>query len=126
MLATMRNSNGIFRNRFGRRAGIAHRMSFNHDGLEIARVKRRRSRYLPIWHIIFFIYFVYLMRLMAMADMGVGAYQNRMDQLAQGNFIERAAATVMTADPISRDIAADLRNALKSWSEYASRERWGS
>lgn len=126
MIALRRNADGRVRTRFGRRAGVAHQMSFNHDGLQIARVKRRRSRYLPIWHIIFFIYFVYLMRLMAMADLGVGAYQARIDELAQGSWVERTTAHIMQADPISRDIAADIRNALKSWSAHASQDRWGS
>lgn len=94
--------------------------SFNHDGLELARIKRKRVRYLPVWHVIFFVYFVYLVRLVAMADMGVATYQSRIDQLAQGNVLERTAAVVMHMDPVSRSLAIDLRATLQAWTAYTT------
>jgi hypothetical protein len=88
--------------------------SFNHDGLELAKVKRRRSKYLPLWHLVFFIYVILIVRLIAMADMGPVAYQSRIDSLSQGNLFERFAAKVMYMDPVSRSISVDLRKSLRA------------
>lgn len=84
--------------------------------------KRMKMRHLPLWHVIFFIYFLLIVRLMAMADMGVGAYAHRIDELAEGNLLERSAAKVMWMDPISRALATDLRAAIKSWAAYTEPE----
>lgn len=106
----------------GDRFQTASVLSFNHDGLEIAKVKARPTRYLPVWHVLFFIYFILLVRLVVMADMGPGAYQNRMNALAEGVWYERAAAKVMQMDPVSREIAMNLRGAMKSWEAYRTGE----
>lgn len=87
-------------------------LSFNHDGLEIART-RRTARWLPIWHIIFFIYLALLIRLVAMAEVGPAAYKHRMDVLENGSFVEKAAAWVMHMDPVSRSIAYNIRSGLR-------------
>lgn len=101
-------------------AGASRVTSFNHDGVELAKVRKRRGNwYMPAWHVIFFIYVILIVRLIAMADMGPGAYQNRIDRLSEGSFIERAAARVMYMDPVSRDIATDLRQSLKAWAARA-------
>ena len=85
-------------------------LSFNHDGLEIARVKRRAGvRWLPLWHIVFFIYLVLLIRLVAVADIGPAGYANRMEQMRNGTVLEQAAAVIMDMDPISQRFAAKLR-----------------
>ena len=89
-------------------------LSFNHDGLEIARVKNEK-RWLPIWHIIFFVYLALLVRLVAMADIGPGSYAARIDAMEDGNLIERAAAYVMHMDPVSRQIAISLRRGMREW-----------
>lgn len=92
--------------------GFESRVSFNHDGMEIARVKPRK-KWLPVWHFIFFVYIGLLIRLISMADMGPAAFENRMAELENGTIIERVTARVMYMDPVSRAIAIDIRRGLK-------------
>ena len=49
--------------------------SFSHDGVTLARVKRK-SRWLPIWHIVFVVYLAFVIRLVSMAEIGPAAYAN--------------------------------------------------
>ena len=103
--------------RFGSRFGREYRrsstvLSFNHDGLELARVKSDR-RWLPVWHIAVFLYLAMLIRLIVMADIGPAAYGSRLDKLNDGNVIERFAATVMQMDPVSQAIANNVRSSLR-------------
>ncbi|MDF0603605.1 hypothetical protein P1J78_23020 [Psychromarinibacter sp. C21-152] len=86
-------------------------LSFNHDGLEVARVKNR-SRHLPLWHFIFFIYLALLIRLVVAADIGTSGYEARLAEMRDGNVLERAAARVMRMDPVSQEIATKLRSGL--------------
>ncbi len=88
-------------------------LSFNHDGLEIARVRHER-RWLPLWHVAVFLYLALLIRLVAMADIGPAAYASRIDQMNDGSFVERAAARVMQMDPWSQKIAVEIRHSLKN------------
>ncbi len=88
--------------------------SFNHDGMEIVRVRKER-RWLPAWHLVFFVYMVMLVRLIAMADAGPAAYANRIAQLEAGTVLERAAAKVMYMDPVSRSIANEVRAGLRKF-----------
>lgn len=103
---------GLFRRRvseqYQRSSSV---LSFNHDGLEVARVKSR-SRYLPLWHLVFFLYIALLIRLVVAADIGTAGYEARLSQMRNGNVVERAAASVMRMDPVSRVIAAKLRAGL--------------
>ena len=85
--------------------------SFNHDGLEVARV-RNRSRYLPLWHVIFFIYFAMIIRLVVAADIGTAGYEARMQEMREGHTLERLAARVMHMDPVSRQLAVQIRTGL--------------
>ena len=96
--------------RYSRTASV---VSFNHDGLEIAR-SRRSTRWLPMWHIIFFVYLGLLIRLISMAEAGPAAYAHRMAKLENGSFIERTTARIMYMDPVSRAIASKLRARIKS------------
>lgn len=93
---------------YSRSAALA---SFNHDGLELARV-RRKSRYLPVWHIIFFIYLAMVIRLVVAADIGTAGYEARVHQMKNGSTIERMAAVVMEMDPVSRELAMKVRAGL--------------
>ena len=87
-------------------------VSFNHDGIEIARSKKRR-RWLPLWHILVFIYLILLIRLVAVADIGPVGYHARMAEMENGNILERAAAKVMQLDPVSRALASEIRGLLR-------------
>lgn len=93
-------------------------LSFNHDGLEIARVKAEPGhRWLPLWHIMVFIYLILLIRLVAFADIGPGGYNNRMEQMRNGTLLEQGAAKVMAMDPISQRLARELRGVFGVVSE---------
>lgn len=101
-----------------RSVGSAYRststvLSFNHDGLEIARVRNDR-RWLPLWHIAVFIYLAMVIRLIVIADIGPAAYANRIEKMSEGTVLERVAAVAMYMDPVSRGIATELRGALRN------------
>jgi len=105
------------RRRFGseyRRSSAV--LSFNHDGLEIARVRNER-RWLPLWHIAVFLYLALLIRLISIADAGPTAYANRMENLRNGNVLERFVARVMYMDPVSRSIATKVRGTVRKFGE---------
>ena len=87
-------------------------LSFNHDGLEIART-RTEKRWLPIWHVVFLVYLILLIRLVAMAQIGPGGYAMRMDEMQNGNPAEKVAAQIMAMDPISQRLALQIRGGLK-------------
>lgn len=87
-------------------------LSFNHDGLEIARVRNER-RWLPVWHIAVFLYLTMLIRLVTIADIGPATYAYRMERMNDGNAIERLVARAMYMDPVSRAIAIKLRGAMR-------------
>ena len=87
-------------------------VSFNHDGMEIARVKPER-RWLPYGHLAIFLYLVLLIRLVTIADIGAASYESRMEKLEEGSFLERFTARVMYMDPWSRALASDIRASLR-------------
>lgn len=89
-------------------------LGFNQDGLEIARVRKKR-RYLPLFHLTMFVYLGLIIRLVVMANVGPASYANRIENLSNGNMLERAGAVVMYMDPVSRDIAIKLRSAIRDW-----------
>ncbi len=87
-------------------------LSFNHDGLAIARTKKHR-RWLPLWHFMVFIYLVLLIRLVVLADIGAVGYHARMAEMENGNILERGAAKVMQLDPISQSLAVTIRGWIR-------------
>lgn len=87
-------------------------VSFNHDGLEIARVKTRRRRWLPVWHIIVFVYLILLIRLIVLADIGPVGYAARMNDMRDGTLLEKGAAKIMQPDPYTQALAAKLRRGI--------------
>ena len=74
---------------------------------------RKRGRWLPVWHFVFVIYLALLVRLIAMAEVGPAAYANKMALLENGTLIERIAAHVMYMDPVSREIAVNIRAGMR-------------
>ena len=94
------------------RARSAAVLSFNHDGLEIARVKTTRRRWLPLWHIVVVVYLVLLVRMVAVADIGPAGYANRIEEMRNGNALERISARIMALDPVSRKFAGHLRSGI--------------
>lgn len=108
------------RSRFGRTNMV---MRFNAEGMELVRV-RRRQRWMPAWHLVFFIYMAFLIRIVVMADMGPTAYDQRVTQLKNGNVLEKVAGLVMHMDPVSRVLAMKLRHGLTSVQAVFEREVW--
>lgn len=91
---------------------MASVISFNHDGFEIARVRTKR-RWMPAWHVIFFVYMIFVVRLITMIDIGPASYGNRVAELANGSAIERIAARVMRMDPVSHQFVIEARSGLR-------------
>jgi len=91
-------------------------LSFGQDGLAIARVKSNK-RWMPIWHVIFFIYVALLIRLIIIADLGPAGYASKLSKLENGTFLERAAASAMAMDPVSQALAIRIRKSFISLNE---------
>lgn len=103
---------GRFRRRVANGYGrTSSHLSFNHDGFEVARVKTR-TKYLPLWHVVFFVYLALLIRLVVAADIGTSGYEARMTEMRNGTTLERIVARVMQMDPVSQEIATRVRAGL--------------
>lgn len=96
-------------------------LSFNHDGLQLARVKNNR-RWLPLFHIVAFIYLAMVIRLVVIAEIGPSGYSQRMAELRDGNMLERVAASVMAMDPVSQAIAGHIRSGFHTMNGVFERE----
>lgn len=116
----------VLRRSFGFRRRYSNNvvLRFGGDGVELVR-KRTNRRWLPLWHVIFFVYMALLIRLVIMADMGPGSYTARMAELENGTMIDKVAARVMAMDPVSEALARRLRASLISIRENVfEREVW--
>lgn len=82
--------------------------SFNHDGVQIARV-RRKSRELPLRHLLLFVVAVMSFKIFLYLDMGAAAYGQKITDLAGGTMIERLASRAMVMDPVSDWVLQGLR-----------------
>lgn len=78
--------------------------SMSHDGLLIAVPRRRRLR-VPFAGIALLAVGIIAFKGVVLAQVGDAGYQTRLDGLAQGTQVERAAAWVMQADPITQWVA---------------------
>ena len=83
--------------------------SFNHDGVELARVRKQRSSRLPIRHIVLFLLAIVSFKLFLNFDMGAAAYGAKIEEFSAGTVIEQAAAWAMTLDPVSQWILDGVR-----------------
>lgn len=110
MLTKLKNPNS----RFDHFAGVSQVsvLSFNQDGLELARVKPKR-REIAVWHMIALLYIFLFFRLVVAADVGSAGYGARMQALSAGSLPERIAAQIMSLDPISRRAAINLRKFIR-------------
>jgi len=82
--------------------------SFNHDGVQIAR-RRRRQRELPLRQVAYFLIAVVSFKIFLFFDMGAGAYGAKIDELMQGTKWERAAGWAMQLDPASQWVVDGVR-----------------
>ncbi|MEM1387134.1 MAG: hypothetical protein AAF748_08590 [Pseudomonadota bacterium] len=87
--------------------------SFNHDGVEIARRKRRAPRGLPWGHFALFALTVVAFKVFLASQIGLASYGAKMAQLAEGSRIERVAAFAMTLDPVSELMVSALQRGFR-------------
>lgn len=81
--------------------------SVNHDGLIVARVRRRGPRF-PVMGIALGIIAFFGFKAFLIIQLGTATYEDRLDQLRSGTVVERAGAYVMTADPLTRFAATEI------------------
>ncbi len=80
---------------------------FNLDGMEIARIRRKR-RWVPWRQVYLFVLAVLAFKIALYFNIGAGAYGGMIDEMLQGNTLERVGGILLTLDPISE--------ALVQWS----------
>ncbi|WP_417248240.1 hypothetical protein [Celeribacter sp.] len=86
--------------------------SVNHDGLIIARPRRRSVRF-PVRILFLAIACVFLFKATVLATIGAGNYNARVATLAEGTSAEKAAAWVMSADSATVWLATQLKLVLR-------------
>jgi len=82
--------------------GVVH--SVNHDGLIIARPKRSGVR-IPLMGIAIGIAAFFAFKVFLLIYLGQATYNDRVDVLQNGSFIEQAGAYVMSADTVTKSLA---------------------
>lgn len=82
------------------------------DGLIVTRPKRRKAS-MPWRGLLLLICGFLGFKALLMANMGFGNYLDRVAKLNQGGLVEQAGAFVMQPDPISENLAIQLRPYLK-------------
>ena len=92
--------------------GRGYLMSVNHDGLVIARRRRRGLRF-PVAGVTMAAAAVIGFKAFAFAYLGAGTYNDRIALLAEGTVTERIAAYAMQADPLTTAIADYLAPAFR-------------
>jgi len=97
-------------NRNHQRLANGYVTSVNHDGLIIAR-PRRREPHKKLRAVAFVIIILMAFKIFLFAQIGPAAYEQRLVALQNGSFLENIAGYAMTADPITI-WAADLAVSL--------------
>lgn len=78
------------------------------DGLIVFRPKRRRSTF-SVRGLVLLVVGIFLFKGLILAHLGPTVYDQRVDALKNGTFVEQAGATIMAQDQISTVIADTLR-----------------
>ncbi|MDJ0628399.1 MAG: hypothetical protein QNJ44_09085 [Rhodobacter sp.] len=91
--------------------------SFNHDGLQIVRYRRRRFLDLPWRYMSLFLVLAMSLRMVTYSDLGPAGYAERAANLLDGNMAERTAGALMKLDRVSEQAAQRLRNAKRELSD---------
>lgn len=94
-------------NRRHQRLSRGYVMSVNHDGLIIAEPKPRTS-VIPWRGLLFVLVGTLIVKGVMLAQIGETAYEARVATLASGNQVERIGAYVLSADPVTQWIAAQV------------------
>ena len=82
--------------------GVVH--SVNHDGLIIARPRRSGLR-LPLGGMVLAILAFFAFKTFLLIYLGQATYNDRVNILQNGSFIEQAGAYVMSADTVTKSLA---------------------
>jgi len=81
--------------------------SVNHDGLIVARVRRRGPRFpwkgVAMCFVAFFLFKGFLLM-----QLGEDTFNSRVEKLQSGTAVERAGAYAMAADPVTKWIAGQI------------------
>lgn len=81
--------------------------SVNSDGLVVAKPKRRSARG-TLRGVAVMVVVIMLFKGVLHAQLGAQAYQDRVDRLAAGTFVEQAGAFAMAADPLTLWISSKV------------------
>ena len=86
--------------------------SVNHDGLIVAKVRRRGPSFpwkgFALCFMAFFAFKGFLL-----SQLGMTTYSDRVSSLQSGTFVEKAGAYAMSADPVTVAIAEQIRTVLR-------------
>ncbi len=82
---------------------------FNLDGVEIARIRRKR-RWVPWRQVYLFVLAVLAFKIALYFNLGPGAYGGMIDEMLQGNTLERMGGILLTLDPISEALVQWIHN----------------
>ena len=86
--------------------------SVNHDGLVVARVRRRGPSFpwkgVALCFLAFFIFKGFML-----AQLGEATYNDRVAKLQAGTVIEQTGAYVMSVDPVTNWVAAQIQSVLR-------------
>lgn len=86
--------------------GISYRLG--RDGLITAHPRRLSPRF-PVKALGAVVLTAFLLKAFLLASLGSDTYETRLAELASGGLAERAGALLMTADPVTLELAEVLR-----------------
>ncbi len=86
--------------------------TINHDGLIIAKPRRRRSVF-PWKGIALMLVALFAFKGVLHAQLGATTYDRRVATLQNGTIVEKAGAWAMQADPLTLWISAQVRSFLR-------------
>ncbi len=92
------------------RSGVVH--SVNHDGLIVARPRRRSLRF-PLRGLLLLIAAGFAFKGYLLADLGPATYGDRVSVLQAGTIVEQGGAWLMQADPATVWIAEQINSYLR-------------
>jgi hypothetical protein len=82
------------------------------DGLVVAKPQKRRSG-ATLRGLVLIATVILVFKGFLLAQLGVDAYNDRVDRLAAGNVVEKVGAWVMTADPVTVSISSHLSSLVR-------------
>ncbi|MDD9923926.1 MAG: hypothetical protein OXQ92_16845 [Boseongicola sp.] len=86
--------------------------SVNDDGLVVAKPKRRGNG-TTLRGVLIMVAVIMLFKGVLHAQLGPTAYQERVDRLADGNFVEQAGAWIMTAEPVTVWLSQNITSLVR-------------